>query len=160
MPAGNSVIFWQQKRGVLMYCGKLFGFIVVYSEMELYYANVSHENRNVIPYYPATMSHFLDPPGNHPHGAIFPTVDSINQSMKRWLVYWIWPHDLFLRGRDYRDRTPWDNTVFFFKKSQSFFFEKIPKFFFKNSKVFFNARTLQICKIRRNNPLQRTLMFF
>ena len=43
--------------------------------MELYYANVSHKNRIVKPYYPATMSHFLDPPGNHPHGAISPTVD-------------------------------------------------------------------------------------
>ena len=26
-------------------------------------------------YWPAVFGHFLDPPGNHPRGAIFPTVD-------------------------------------------------------------------------------------
>ena len=26
-------------------------------------------------YYPVMLSHFLDPPGNHPRGVIFPTVD-------------------------------------------------------------------------------------
>ena len=43
-------------------------------------------------YYSVMLSHFLDPPGNHPHGAIFPTVDWINQSSvdfhaKLWLFH-------------------------------------------------------------------------
>ena len=29
---------------------------------------------------PEVFGHFLDPPGNHPRGAIFPTVEWINQS--------------------------------------------------------------------------------
>ena len=50
-------------------------------------------------YCPAVFGHFLDPPGNHPHGAIFPTVDQINQSINQawvfivdlpvdWLIDW------------------------------------------------------------------------
>ena len=31
-------------------------------------------------YGPGVFGHLLDPPGNHPRGAIFPVVDSINQS--------------------------------------------------------------------------------
>ena len=70
-------------------------------------------------YCPAVFGHFLAPPGNHPRGAIFPTVDSINQSsldfhckpfdrLIDWLIIsqlWLdWfiglvPHDLFKRGR-------------------------------------------------------------
>ena len=59
---------------------------------------------------PAVFGHFLDPPGNHPRGAIFPSVDKISQSSVdlhcnpsgrlidwliddkltlTWLVYWI-----------------------------------------------------------------------
>ena len=45
---------------------------------------------------PAVFGHFLNPPGNHPRGAIFPTVDSINQSSVDshcklsvdWLIDW------------------------------------------------------------------------
>ena len=44
----------------------------------------------------ATSRYCMDPPGNHPRGAIFPTVDWINQSSLdfhckplTWLVYWI-----------------------------------------------------------------------
>ena len=36
-------------------------------------------------YCPAVFGHFLDPPENHLRGAIFPTVDEINQSIKRRL---------------------------------------------------------------------------
>ena len=32
------------------------------------------ENKTLL-YCPAVFGHFLDPPGNHPRGAIFPTVD-------------------------------------------------------------------------------------
>ena len=47
-------------------------------------------------YCPAVFGHFLDPPGNHPRGAIFPTVDWINQSSVDfhckpfgWLIDWL-----------------------------------------------------------------------
>ena len=70
-------------------------------------------------YCPAVFGHFLDPPGNHPRGAIFPEICKINQSSVDfqckpfgWLIDWLtiselwldWfiglvPHDLCPRGR-------------------------------------------------------------
>ena len=45
---------------------------------------------------PAVFGHFFDPPGNHPRGAFFPTVDQINQSSVDfyckpfdWLIDWL-----------------------------------------------------------------------
>ena len=61
----------------------------------------------IVLYCPAVFGHFFDPPGNHPRGLIFPTVNQINQSSVdfpcnpsvdwliddkltlTWLVYWI-----------------------------------------------------------------------
>ena len=37
-------------------------------------------------YCSAVFGHFLDPPGNHPRGAIFPTVDQINQSINQSII--------------------------------------------------------------------------
>ena len=82
-------------------------------------ATVSTRGIRSVLHSPAVFGHFLDPPGNHPRGAIFPTVDKINQSSVdfhckpfEWLIDWLtisqfwldWfigfvSHDLFLRGR-------------------------------------------------------------
>ena len=59
--------------------GVLFVYVCVY---ELLISYIVHKFTYQILYCPTVFNHFLDPPGNHPRGAIFPTVDEINQPTK------------------------------------------------------------------------------
>ena len=40
----------------------------------IFFSSINQSNALLL-YHPAGFGHFLDPPGNHPRGAIFPTVD-------------------------------------------------------------------------------------
>ena len=68
-----------------------------------------NKKKNQLMNYPVTLSHFLDPPGNHPRRAIFPEMCKINQSSvdfhckplwSLWLDWFIGfvPPDLFFTG--------------------------------------------------------------